>query len=575
LGGDRDLEFGSFKLTPSGYPKHYSDLFQELERISLPREVSKFITVTSENLHTLRFKSQNMGLCVGDKYELTTYQPTEPSEEEIRRIRIILSVLRWPYSIKLPLSAREKEALLEGFASEITSHSYPVNQDKLVEYIDCGLYPYLSEECREPLVFQPSSRTYKGTRPQGPGGLIPKSTIYATTDFRNLTFCYDGPTGYVTVIPERAGKVRFITSYDGAINSSNFYEKVRAVLDNIPMDCSSDQSKGHKVAQKMSAAYQNNHLQGYMMVSADLSSFTDRLNLAVLEPLLAMLGSRDMIGVFNSPVLCAGTEIQPLRPMMGLKGTFEIASLAHHGIVHMMAENLTSFETILRADVFKRKLRLPNYVMCGDDLLMLTRDNHKIVFERYERLIKAAGLELNRSKSVVSNHTCIFCGKVYHKGYDVSPVIPPLYTLTTSYHDFIRAGGQLVSNAKEVSRGFTRNCMRLVLWIGARYRGKYLPLELPQKLGGFGFPSSRGLISILEEKRNRVFVRFNMDPDPPPEVFSRFYAYEDPKAVPRLPWTKNLLVSGFTKRYRRHRVPSGLKGTDLKQLYTCLEYFYS
>lgn len=577
LGMDRSLEFAGFKLTQHGYPRYYSELFQELAKIGSGTHVTtRSVPVTRENVGRLRFELQNMQLTPGTIIEVPTTEFREPTEEELRLVRIILSILRWPYSIKLPLSEQEKEVIVEDFASSITEFKYPKYLDKLVEYIDARLYRYLTDEAIAPLTFQPSSRTYKGGRPKKANERrLPISVVYAATDFRNLSFAYDGPVGNVSVISERAGKTRIVTNYDGAINSSNFYDKARAFLDSIPMDCSQNQGKGHKVAQSLTAKYQcRKDTAG--LVSADLSAFTDNIHLTALEPILDMLRARDMIGVFNAPIMAGEREIRPLHPLMGLKGTFEVSSILHHGILHMMDDGTLNrwtrdtghFKTDLKSESFAQ------YVMCGDDLLF-DSDNCKIALERYTRLVEAAGLSLNRLKTVVSATTAIFCGKVYHKGYDVSPLVPPMFTLSKSYADFIQAGGTLVSEAKGISKGFVRSVKRLLTHMSRLWRGKYLPFELPKKLGGLDYPGSTGLISILEKVRNRVFVRFTADEDAMIEAFTVRYPYKDPKELPRFPWMSNLLIRGSTKRYRRRAVRNGLSNSGLKTVWECLVYYYS
>jgi hypothetical protein len=387
--------------------------------------------------------------------------------------------------------------------------------------------------------------------------------MYAVTDYRNLEFTYQGPTGRASVISERAGKSRVITSYDGSINSSNLYDKARSVLDNIPQDCSHNQSIGHQFAKSATEYIEDPNLESRPdIVSADLSSFTDKINISVIEEVLIMINAGGFINVIQSPIHIGDDVVSPNHPLMGLRGTFELSSIAHHGIVHCV-----------RSSVCKDKRNRPMYTMCGDDLLLLGLPGANAL-GAYVEMIESASLELNRSKTVVSKHTAIFCGKVYHKGFDVSPLTPPLYTFVSSFGKFISSAGSFADSSRNFSKGMKRSVALLLKSVSSRFVGTYVPFDLPFKLGGIGLPGSTSLISVLEKTKNRVFCNFCLEDELPPEVINRSVPYEDPNSVRVFWWTPNLLIKGFTKRYGKRNVVSP-KDARLKSLYDCLEYFYS
>jgi hypothetical protein len=253
---------------------------------------------------------------------------------------------------------------------------------------------------------------------------------------------------------------------------------------------------------------------------------------------------------------------------MGLRGTFELASLVHHGIAFMCG--------------------LLNRVLCGDDLFYVSSDKH--VLQRYEALCSYAGLKLNRKKTVISDDTGIFCGKVYFRGLDVSPVVPPLYSFSSNVDDFISSAGNFIDSAKRLGPGFSRAASKLVLRFGGSFAGVFIPYYLPFKLGGVGIDRAKGLLLVLKTKAYRLACRVPSDVDPLPIRTVRYpsppvreKAHEPMAKVTssNFPevygWNSfsfhNLLDFGATQRFRKTRTVAK-RSVTLKALHEILCYFY-
>lgn len=86
-------------------------------------------------------------------------------------------------------------------------------------------------------------------------------------------------------------------------------------------------------------------------------------------------------------------------------------AVTHHFIVQMAYR---SCRTILSA-----KDWYSNYELLGDDIVIFDRD----VAESYLNLMKGFGVDINQSKSVISNNSSFEFAKVFAKdGINLSPV---------------------------------------------------------------------------------------------------------------------------------------------------------
>jgi hypothetical protein len=307
----------------------------------------------------------------------------------------------------------------------------------------------------------------------------------------------------------------------------------------------------------------SNRTRPVKIYSTDLDAFTDKLVLNAYRELLDLMNSSDFLACITAPIEVNGRTVNPHKSLMGLRGTFELASLVHHGLAIACG--------------------LSERVLCGDDLLFTSSDNS--VLQRYEALCSYVGLTLNRLKTVISADTGVFCGKVFFRGMDVSPVIPPLYTLTKSSTDFISAAGDFIASSERMSKGFRNAAKVLVLRLASTFRGIYLPIYLPKKLGGVGIAQAKGLLQILKSKMARLACNIPDEDEPVPSRTIRF-PYTSKYEVVYYPKVSNgsktgiffgfnnLLESGFTQRYRKRKV-TGKKSAQIKDLHSILCYYYS
>jgi hypothetical protein len=293
-------------------------------------------------------------------------------------------------------------------------------------------------------------------------------------------------------------------------------------------------------------------LLGKKILSADLTAFTDTIRngawLAALKFLRVVNMYELLFGSYV--VLPTGEAIKVQTVLMGMKGCFDMASLIHHICLPLEAD----------------------YTIVGDDFVGIIPPDH------YESLVGTVGLELNRSKTVYSEDTCVFCGKVYKAGIDISPFCPNFYTMV----------GSSVASAVECSRDALDKGYLFPLQFGTlvriiktsvlpRLKGIRVSFDLPSKLGGFNTRerSGKGLIDILVVPWQRLIASDSVPRvSDPIELVSR-------NAVPGFPtsgkkvleWT-NLYLEGGQKLPKKVNLSVGVKPHVFLGLGTILEYYY-
>jgi hypothetical protein len=387
----------------------------------------------------------------------------------------------------------------------------------------------------------------------------------------NPIYVDSSPVARVSVLPEPGGKTRVITGYNGLINATNAYDIASRVRECIHQDVSLDQSSGHRwLAEntKISKIAYDRYL-----ISADLSAFTDNLHFELFLPTLEVLGMRDFGAIAQSPIYVGEKVVSPLRLLMGLRGTFEVASVVHHGLVQTSG--------------------ISDYVLCGDDLLFA--DVGLSMFRRYRDKINGSGLKLNESKTIVSRFGGIFCGEAYMLGHRITPARLPLFTLFSpelSDTQVFRSGGTVIQNVRsaKLTKPVTKILIGSVIALlgrQKRFRRRPLPIDLPAKLGGLGgrVAVKGGLLEIISRLKNRAFATVPRPRDEPDCYQTRRYvpyAWGDKPLV--IKWNfryeiltfsaPNLLVEGGYKRGgRRPSVSEPL--LQLKDMLSILEYYYS
>lgn len=541
LGGE-EPDFSGFTLTKNGYPKHYDEIFRSINSIAT--------TVITD------FRNRKI---------YSGCRVYSPDQVHVQRVKALLTLLNWPKMLKLQHSKEQLTELLDSFKRKVTSFKPGDSEyisglvaerlSKLIPNLPyvVGKEPVfgfnLSDDEKRQVrrnTIDLSMRTYKGRNDKI--GTIPRCVAYLQDMAVNPLFIDDSPLGKVTVLSEKAGKTRFITGYTGLVNSTGIYEYLREQLGRLSQDVSSDQSRGHTFVRELTVNTHNS-----VITSADLSEFTDGLTSSVLYPFLDALGLHDFMAVVNGPIVVGSEVVNPVRPMMGLRGTFEIASLIHHTVCKFA--------------------NIKDYVLCGDDITFSSGD-----FEVYVKTWKQLGVEINLTKTVRGENIATFCGKTYWFGQDVSPIQIPYFTLSDlSKADTASATvGDIVSHfvgfSKDISVFLRAHVVKTVGRLKP-FRKRSLPKYLPRKLGGFGFPGGPGLISVLERKF------FNSISSLPPEkelpdayVTRRYIPIVSASEVRLFDFTSNLLVRGHYSS--KKKLKASTHNLVLKELVDLLEFFY-
>jgi hypothetical protein len=576
------------KMKGKEYPYPYNLIFRRLKSIGdrvVGRKVTTQIKKTKE--YTSDYKIRVVE-------QASSVESFDPSEDELTRylpeIRSLLTLVSWPKFVKLELTKEKRDEILSDFCDVITSRL-----DPKTSYTACLIGESVADWLRSIKVetgdrditgrrltahlisrlptfgVDLSNRTYKGRKDRV--GQIPSRLAYVLKDTLNVNPIYidTSPVARVSVLPEPGGKTRVITGYNGLINATNAYDIASRVRECIPQDASLDQSSGHRwLAEntKISKITYDRYL-----VSADLSAFTDNLHFELFLPTLDVLGMHDFGAIAQSPIYVGDKVVSPLRLLMGLKGTFEVASVVHHGLVQTSG--------------------ISDYVLCGDDLLFA--DEQLSSYRRYQDKVKGSGLKLNESKTIVSRFGGIFCGEAYFLGHRITPARLPFFTLLApelSDTQVLRCGGTIIQNVRsaKLTKPFTKILIGSVIALVGRqkrFRRRPLPIELPAKLGGLGGKCAvkGGLLAIISRLKNRMFAMVPRPREEPDCYQTRRYvpyAWGDEPLVIR--WTyknevhtfsaPNLLVKGGYKRGgRRPSVSEPL--LQLKDLLSILEYYYS
>jgi hypothetical protein len=296
------------------------------------------------------------------------------------------------------------------------------------------------------------------------------------------------PYGRVQILTEAAGKNRIIVPYNSPfVHSTGLFSRARAVLNELPGDCSVDQTVGHRLIQKLTRenAYKLGTAEN--IISADLASFSDNTSKEACSfglDGLNLSGLDDYL--FNLPVVLPnGKTIVPSKLLMGFKGCFELSSVLHHCAVKLA--------------------NIARYALCGDDLVFVGE------LSLYTKVIQSFGWSLNHSKTVVSPTAAVFCGEMYWFGMRVSPRVPKVHSiyknskLRRASVTFSVVRDTIVSlNTIYSRRAVARITGPLIRQLRCNWRGIIIP-TLPVKLRGLGMKPSRptGLCSLLKSKASQ------------------------------------------------------------------------
>jgi hypothetical protein len=316
------------------------------------------------------------------------------------------------------------------------------------------------------------------------------------------------PDGKQTILVESGGKFRGITSYySPLIHSSSMYVSCRRALRGWAPDCSLDQSVGHEKVRQLTAGKNNTPI-----VSADASNFTDSLDLELVQVFTEKLGEDRFLEYLDSLSISTykGLITTPL-PLMGLKGCFELGCL-------LLAFSCW-YHTRRRLTRKRKKLTLKGAAHCCDDFACY--GTLEAVASCYEFI----GCSLNYKKTVSSKTTAVFCGKMYWKGHDITPVRLNLTMLAkeTSGSIVLPALRSFLDNCYPVwSTRTMRTVYPLIREASIRCVGPYsVRFDLPTKVGGVPIPSmwpkGQTLEKVLDKRRNLRYALYNT----PIDVYER------------------------------------------------------
>lgn len=224
--------------------------------------------------------------------------------------------------------------------------------------------------------------------------------------------------GKLSLKLEAAGKVRVFAMVDGWTQSllDYLHRDLFRLLSNIDQDGTFNQHKPVKALIE----------RGLMnLYSFDLSAATDRLPIAIqVDVLNTLYGGtvgdlwRDLL-VNRSYHLddktfpeSSGDYHYSVGQPMGALSSWAMLALTHHLIVQVAA-----YQCGAKASY----QWFTDYAVLGDDIVI----GHDNVALAYQRIMRDLGLELNLSKSLISDSmSCEFAKRIYIEGGDVSPIGP-------------------------------------------------------------------------------------------------------------------------------------------------------
>lgn len=370
------------------------------------------------------------------------------------------------------------------------------------------------------------------------------------------------PYGKVCVLTEAGGKLRFVVPYNSPfVHSTGLYARCVAILRSIVHDCSGDQSIGHRKIQKFTQNCGNLGTSEYI-ISADLSSWSDTtVEDAVRYCLneIGLYGLEDYI--LNLPVCTPnGKVITPTKPLMGLKGCFELSSVLHHLAVKLAGIN--------------------DYALCGDDLAFIGQ------LGPYEEVITPFGWSLNRNKTVRSKTAAVFCGEFYWYGYRVSARVPKVHTCYKNSK--LRRASVLFSVVRDAiaslntiysARGVDRIIGPLLALLRKKWKGVIVP-TMPSKLRGLGKRPRKGS-SLLTLMKNKAILRvclMSIGIEPEHVSTNRWFGLPiqitPEKIVQELPDFPALLSKGAVQLRVTPIGKPMVKHVESLDLYQALEWYY-
>jgi len=305
--------------------------------------------------------------------------------------------------------------------------------------------------------------------------------------------------GQLAIKEEAAGKLRVFALVDSWTQSSlkPLHEMLFKFLKSLPNDATFNQ--GLSVQRCMEKAKIAGCSFGY-----DLSAATDRLpiklQVAILTPLIGELGAQCwktlLIGrtyKLETPQYSEELSYAVGQPM-GALSSWAMLAVTHHFIVQMAYR---SCRTILSA-----KDWYSNYELLGDDIVIFDKD----VAESYLNLMKGFGVDINQSKSVISNNSSFEFAKVFAKdGINLSPVSWKMFMSQNSNMGRVNIAFSLLNSRKIKSPiTFIKNIVRKTTYSLGDYKFCLLALvSMLVKKNSLSYDEVLKLLIVPVEDWNR------------------------------------------------------------------------
>lgn len=359
------------------------------------------------------------------------------------------------------------------------------------------------------------------------------------TLFRNIEYIMDRfsvtskssdlSIGKLSFKEEAAGKLRVFAMVDIITQSilQPLHLSLFSLFKKIPNDCTHDQDRGFKLAQSLSLKY--NCSYGF-----DLSAATDRLPISSQESILNslfgigtlwsdILVNRDYKITSNNYGIPTGNIRYSVGQPMGALSSWAMLNLVHHMMIQFIAVHL---------DKVPFGSWYSEYVILGDDLVLFDKE----VANRYLSLCKELGVDINLSKSIISESKPVleFAKRTSVKGVDVSAL--PFKELLSSNNFF----GRLALTTRLIRNSWGKNLFKILVIGNKKKQSSRIDTIYPM-IGLLTQAYQRGLIplsSVLSVITNK---------DKPLSFFGRNISWMTPVLISKV--VKEFLKTGNISKF--------------------------
>nr|QIR30276.1 RNA-dependent RNA polymerase [Plasmopara viticola lesion associated mitovirus 53] len=224
--------------------------------------------------------------------------------------------------------------------------------------------------------------------------------------------------GRLSVVYDQAGKARVVAITNWWLQQSlkPLHDSIFRILKSIPEDGTFDQRK--PITALIGRVKPSQVLYGF-----DLSAATDRLPISLQVQILNCLqfdGNAWMKNITIPWTYRSRTIFYSVGQPMGAYSSWGMLALTHHILVMISAH---------RAKI----IGFRDYCILGDDVVIA----NDAVAQEYLKLMESLGVDINLSKSVISNRFTEFAKTWVGKGVNLSPLGPGLILQALRHRFFI------------------------------------------------------------------------------------------------------------------------------------------